>query len=339
MPGALEGLRIVELAGLGPAPFAAMMLADHGATVIRIEREGHVPPIPAEHDILNRSRTVVTLDLKTEKGAARVREIARDCDGLIEGFRPGVMERLGLGPEPLLEANPRLVYGRMTGWGQEGPLAQVPGHDINYIALAGNLHGYGRAGKAPVPPVNAVGDFGGGGMLLAFAMLAGILSARTNGKGQVIDCAMVDGAALLSAQTWSLMNAGMWRDERGANLLDGGAAFYDSYECADGQYVAVGALEPQFFAALKDKLGLASSQQDPGLRDELAATFRTHNRPHWEALLQITDACFAPILSMSEAPAHPHLALRGTFANIGGQMQPMPAPRFSRTPAPAPREN
>ena len=224
----------------------------------------------------------------------------------------------------LLGDNPRLVYGRMTGWGQEGPLAPVAGHDINYIALAGNLHGYGRAGEKPTPPANAVGDFGGGGMLLAFGMLAGILS----GKGQVIDCAMVDGAALIAAQTWSLLAAGMWKDERGANLLDGGAAFYDSYECADGKFVAVGAIEPHFFAVLKEKLGLQRGQFDPGLRDELTALFRQRPRDHWCALLEGTDGCFAPVLSMGEAPRHPHIAARGTLVEEEGMIQPAPAPRF-----------
>jgi alpha-methylacyl-CoA racemase len=329
MAGPLEGIRIVELAGLAPAPFAAMMLADHGAEVIRIERAGDVPPIPPEKDILRRDRAeILALDLKSEEGRARVRELARDADGLIEGFRPGAMERLGLGPELLCADNPRLVYGRMTGWGQDGPLAAAAGHDINYIALAGNLHGYGRAGEAPVPPVNAVGDFGGGGMLLAFGMLAGILSARATGKGQVVDCAMVEGAALLAAQTWSLLAAGMWRDERGANLLDGGAPFYDSYRCSDGEYVALGALEPRFFAVLKEKLGLAAGQSDPGLRDELAATFRSKPRDHWCALLEGSDACFAPVLSLAEAPLHPHNAARGTFVEQGGIVQPAPAPRF-----------
>jgi alpha-methylacyl-CoA racemase len=329
MAGVLEGIRIVELAGLAPAPFAAMMLADHGAEVIRIERAGHSHPIPADKDILRRNRAeILTLDLKSEDGAARVRELARDAHGLIEGFRPGVMERLGLGPEQLHESNPKLVYGRMTGWGQEGPLSASAGHDINYIALTGNLHGYGRAGEKPVPPVNAIGDFAGGGMLLAFGMLAGILSARQTGKGKVVDCAMVDGAALIAAQTWSLLAAGMWKDERGANLLDGGAAFYDSYECADGEFVAIGALEPHFFAVLKEKLGLASAQFDPGLRDELTATFRRHPRDHWCTLLQGTDACVAPVLSMAEAPRHPHIAARGTFVEEGGVIQPAPAPRF-----------
>jgi alpha-methylacyl-CoA racemase len=321
----LTGIRIIELAGLAPAPFAAMMLADHGAEVIRIEREGHPHPIPADKDILRRGRAeTLTLDLKGEAGVERVRELARTAHALIEGFRPGVMERLGLGPEVLCAGNPRLVYGRITGWGQEGPLSAAAGHDINYIALAGNLHGYGRAGEAPVPPVNAVGDFAGGGMLLAFGMLAGILS----GRGQVIDCAMVDGAALIAAQTWSLLAAGMWRDERGVNLLDGGAAFYDSYECADGKYVAVGALEPQFFAVLKEKLGLASLQSDPGLREELAGKLREHPRDHWCALLETTDSCFAPILSMAEAPRHPHMAARGTFIERDGMIEPAPAPRF-----------
>src|SRR5205085_4251887 len=251
----------------GPAPFAGMMLADHGATVIRVERSDQPPVIPAEFDILARSRAeTIRLDLKSEEGAARVRELARDADGLIEGFRPGVMERLGLGPELLCADNPRLVYGRMTGWGQEGPLAQAAGHDINYIALAGALHTYGRAGEGPVPPVNAVGDFGGGGMLLAFGMLAGILSARSSGRGTVVDCSMVDGAAILSALTWSLKAAGMWKDERGSNLLDTGAPYYDVYRCADGEWVAVGALEPQFFAVLKEKLGLGCGQHDPSLR-------------------------------------------------------------------------
>ena len=326
----LSGIRVIELAGLAPAPFAAMMLADHGAEVVRIERAGHGHPIPPEKDILRRNRAeILTLDLKTAEGAARVRELARDADGLIEGFRPGVMERLGLGPDVIRADNPRLVYGRMTGWGQEGPLAGAPGHDINYIALAGNLHGYGRAGEAPVPPANAVGDFGGGGMLLAFGMLAGILSARSSGEGSVVDCAMVDGAALLAAQTWSLLGAGRWRDERGVNLLDGGAPFYDSYVCADGKYVAIGALEPNFFASLKEKLQLRSDQFDPALRYELADIFLRHPREHWCRLLEGSDTCFAPVLSMSEAPKHPHMAFRGTFGTVSGQVQPMPAPRFS----------
>jgi alpha-methylacyl-CoA racemase len=338
MAGALEGIRIIELAGIGPVPFAGMMLADHGATLIRVEREDQPPVIPPRYDIHARSRaSTIRLDLKSEAGAARVRELARDADGLIEGYRPGVMERLGLGPEVLIEDNPRLVYGRMTGWGQEGPLAHAAGHDINYIALAGALHTYGRAGGAPAVPVNAVADYGGGGMMLAFAMLAGILSARTTGKGQAIDCAMVDGAALISSLTWSLRAAGMWKDERGVNLLDTGAPYYDVYRCGDGEWVAVGALEPRFFAVLAGKLGLKCGQHDPGLRAELESTFRQHPRPYFCELLQGSDACFAPVLSLADAPADPHLALRATFANIQGVTQPAPAPRFSATPAAPPR--
>jgi alpha-methylacyl-CoA racemase len=315
-----------------------MMLADHGATVIRVEREDRPPVIPPRLDVHARSRaSVVRLDLKSDKGAARVRELARDADGLIEGFRPGVMERLGLGPDVLLEENERLVYGRMTGWGQQGPLASAAGHDIDYIALAGALHTYGRAGERPVPPVNAVADYGGGGMLLAFAMLAGILSARTTGRGQVIDCAMVDGAALISSLTWSLRAAGIWKDERGVNLLDTGAPYYDTYQCADGTYVAVGALEPHFFAVLAEKLALKCGQHDPGLRDELTALFLSRPRAHWCALLEGSDACFAPVLSLAEAPVHPHIAARSTFTEAGGVTQPAPAPRFSATPAVAPR--
>jgi alpha-methylacyl-CoA racemase len=329
MGGVLSGIRIIEMAGIGPAPFAGMMLADHGAAVVRVEREDRPPVIPPEFDILGRSRaSVIRLDLKSEAGVARVRELARDCDGLIEGFRPGVMERLGLGPEALLEDNPRLVYGRMTGWGQDGPLARSAGHDINYIALAGALHTYGRSGGPPSPPVNAVGDFGGGGMLLAFGMLAGILSARSTGKGNVIDCAMVDGAALISALTWSLKAAGMWKDERGVNLLDTGRAYYDVYQCADGGWVAVGALEPEFFAALKEKMGLRCGQHDPGLRQELIDHFRSKSRTFWCDLLQSSDCCVTPILSLAEAPLDPHNAARGTFLGAGGVTQPAPAPRF-----------
>jgi alpha-methylacyl-CoA racemase len=333
MAAVLEGIRIIELAGLAPAPFAAMMLADHGAEVIRIERAGHPPAIPTEFDILARGRAdTLRLDLKEPADVARVRALAGDADGLIEGFRPGVMERLGLGPELLCTDNPRLVYGRLTGWGQDGPLAQAVGHDINYLALSGALSTYGRAGGSPVQPASAVGDFGGGGMLLAFGMLAGILSARTTGKGSVIDCAMVDGAALISALTWSLRAAGVWKDERGTNLLDTGAAFYDSYRCADGGWIAVGAIEPHFFAGLKETLGLTSGQNDPGLRDELAAAFARESREHWCRVFEGTDACVAPVLSLAEAPEHPHNVARGTFVVEGGVTQPAPAPRFKEPP-------
>jgi alpha-methylacyl-CoA racemase len=335
MTRVLEGVRIVELAGLAPAPFAAMMLADHGAEVIRIERAGVAPPIPAEFDILRRGRAeILSLDLKDPGDAARVRALAREADGLVEGFRPGAMERLGLGPEVLCADNARLVYGRLTGWGQTGPLAPRAGHDIDYIALAGALSTYGRAGGAPTPPVNAVGDFAGGGLMMAFGMLAGILAARATGRGRVVDCAMVDGAALLSALTFSLHAAGMWRDERGTNLLDTGRGYYDCYQCADGKWVAVGALEPNFFALLRERLGLAAGQNDAGLRDDLATVFRTRPRDHWCALLEDVDACFAPVLSLGEAPLHPHNAARGTFVTVDGLVQPAPAPRFSEPPAP-----
>jgi len=330
MGAVLEGVRIVEMAGLAPAPFAAMMLADHGAEVVRIERAGATPPIPPEFDILRRGRAeILVLDLKRPDDVARVRGLAADADGLIEGFRPGAMERLGLGPDRLCRDNPRLVYGRLTGWGQSGPLAGRAGHDIDYIALAGALSTYGRAGAPPTPPVNVVGDFGGGGLLMAFGMVAGILAARATGRGRVVDCAMVDGAALLSALTFSLHAAGLWREARGANLLDTGRPYYDCYQCADGHWVAVGALEPRFFAILRDRLGLRCGQDDPGLREELETTFRSRVRQHWCALLEGFDACFAPILSLSEAPSHPHNAMRGTFANIGGVTQTAPAPRFS----------
>ena len=343
MSGALAGVTIVELAGIGPGPFAGMMLADHGAEVIRVERPGTKPD---RSDVLNRSRTVVHHDLKTPAGIAAVRDLVRTADGLIEGFRPGVTERLGLGPDLLLADNPRLVYGRMTGWGQEGPLAHAAGHDINYIALAGALHAFGRAGEAPVPPINLIGDFGGGGMLLAFGMLAGILSARSTGRGQVVDCAMVDGAALLMSMMWGFRARGLWRDARGTNMLDTGAPFYDVYATADGKHVALGAIEPQFYAEFLAKTGLADDpvmlkQHDPATASErrakLTALFAGRTRDEWSALLEGSDACFAPVLGFDDAAAHPHLAGRATFVTADGVTQPAPAPRFSRTPAGAPR--
>jgi alpha-methylacyl-CoA racemase len=347
MPGALHGIRIIEIAGLGPAPFAGMMLADHGAEVIRVERAGagENPWGDPRKDILRRSRAMMELDLKDPADAGRLRDLAKTADGLIEGFRPGVMEKLGLGPDILLADNPALVYGRMTGWGQAGPLARAVGHDINYIALAGNLHTYGRAGGKPTPPINAVGDFGGGGMMLAFGMLAGILSARSTGKGQVIDCAMVDGAAMLAAMTWSFRAMDDWRDERGVNLLDTGAPYYDTYETADGKYVAIGALEPQFYQALRERTGLAADpdfdrQADranwPTLRRKLTNLFKSRTRDEWCEMMEGTNACLTPVLSMTEAPSHPHNRERGTFVEVAGVLQPAPAPRFSATPAPPP---
>ena len=347
MSGALTGLRIIELAGIGPAPFAGMMLADHGAEVIRVERlegggraGGH-----DSQDVLLRSRRIVRVDLKTTAGREVVQDLAGVSHGLIEGFRPGVTERLGLGPDVLLQRNPALVYGRMTGWGQDGPHAAFAGHDINYIALSGTLHVLGRAGEKPTPAANLIGDFAGGGMMLAFGMCAALLHAQRTGEGQVIDCAMVDGSSLIASMLWSLRAQGRWHDERGTNVLDTGAPFYDTYATADGRYVAVGALEPQFFALLRDRLGLSGDpdfecQQDratwPAMRAKLTALFATRTRDEWCALLEEGDACFAPVLSMAEAPGHPHVRARGTFIDVDGVTQPAPAPRFSYTPAPAP---
>ncbi|MEO0032728.1 MAG: hypothetical protein RIS94_2486 [Pseudomonadota bacterium] len=349
MPGALEGLTVIEFAGIGPGPFACMMLADHGAKVIRIDRPARGKPVVGDNgarDILNRNRTSVALDLKDPASIARIRDLVRSADAVVEGYRPGVMERLGLGPDVLLSDNPRLVYGRMTGWGQDGPMAPLAGHDINYIALSGALHTYGQAGGKPQFPVNAVGDFGGGGMLMAFAVMAGVFSAQRTGRGQVIDCAMVDGAAILSGMTWTFFGNGMWRDERGVNLLDGGAHFYDTYETADGTWISIGSIEPQFYALLLEKTGLADDpafapQMDakgwPDLKQRLTALFRTKTRADWCDVMDGTDICFAPVLSLSEAPHHPHNAARGTFVEDGGMTMPAPAPRFMGTPAPAPR--
>jgi alpha-methylacyl-CoA racemase len=349
MPGPLEGIRIVEIAGIGPGPFCGMMLADHGAEVIRVDRAGQkqsgIGADPGK-DPLQRSRRSIALDLKKPDGIAVVRDLCRTADGLIEGFRPGVMERLGLGPDLLIGDNPRLVYGRMTGWGQTGPYAQAAGHDINYVALAGALHAFGRAGEKPTPPINMVGDFGGGGMLLAFGMVSALLAAQRTGRGQVIDCAMVDGSALLMSMIWGFRGQGLWRDERGVNLLDTGAHFYDTYECADGRYVSIGSIEPQFYAELRRLAGLEADaefdrQMDPRswppLKDKLAALFKSRTRAEWCAAMEQSDVCFAPVLSMGEAPGHPHNAARGIFADVGGVTQPMPAPRYSETATAEPR--
>jgi alpha-methylacyl-CoA racemase len=343
MTGPLNGLRIVEIAGIGPGPFAAMMLADHGAEVIRVERPGAAYD-PC--DPLLRSRTSVALDLKSEDGVAALRRLCRTADGLIEGFRPGVMERLGLGPDVLLADNPRLVYGRMTGWGQDGPYASAAGHDINYIALSGPLGAIGRAGERPTPPINLVGDFGGGGMMLAFGMLAALLAVRGGGEGQVIDCAMTDGSALLMAMMWGFRAQGTWREERGVNVLDTGAPFYDTYETADGGHIAIGAIEPQFYVILRARLGVADdplfdAQNDeaawPRQRARLEAIFKGRTRAEWCDLLEGSDACFAPVLTMSECIAHPHNAARRTFIEVAGVAQPAPAPRYSVTICAEPR--
>ncbi|MCB2114781.1 MAG: CoA transferase [Rhodobacteraceae bacterium] len=343
--GALVGLRIVELAGLGPAPFAAMMLADHGAEVIRIHplkpRLG-IPSVDTEMDVLARNRGSIAVDLKRPEGRALVLDLVTKADGFIEGFRPGVAERLGLGPEECLAVNPRLAYGRMTGWGQDGPLAQTAGHDINYIALTGVLGATGPA-ERPVPPLNLVGDFGGGGMVLAFGMLAAILSAQRTGKGQVVDAAMTDGAALLSAMIHGFRAAGAWGNGREANLLDGGAYFYTTYACADGGHMAVGAIEPQFHAALMAGLGLDPAGFDqadrarwPEARALLAKVFARRPRAHWEEVFAGTDACVTPVLNWDEALSDPHNRARNTFPEVGGMAQPAPAPRLSETPAGTP---
>ena len=348
MSGPLSGLRIVEFAGLGPAPFCGMMLADHGADVIRIVRPGARELFPGfdRNDTFARSRRLIQVDLKAPDGIGVVRDLCRGADGVIEGFRPGVMERLGLGPDVLLADNPALVYGRVTGWGQDGPLAQAAGHDITYRALNGVLHTVGRKDEAPVPPVNYIGDFGGGGMLLAFGMVSALLAVRMGGKGQVIDAAMVDGAALLAGMVWQLKGVGLWDDARGGNWLNGASHFYDSYRCADGEYIALGSLEPQFYALLRAELGLTDdpafdAQMDPAawpaLKERVAAIIATQSRAHWCDRMEGTDICFAPVLSLDEAPAHPHNRMRGTFIDVAGQTQPAPAPRFSSAPAASPR--
>jgi alpha-methylacyl-CoA racemase len=346
MSGPLAGIRIIEIAGIGPGPFCGMMLADHGAEVIRVDRPGGQALLgdPAK-DLLNRSRLSVNIDLKKPEGITAVRRLVASADGLIEGFRPGVMERLGIGPDVLLSDNPKLVYGRMTGWGQDGPYAQAAGHDLNYIALSGVLDACGRAGDKPTPPMNLLGDFGGGGMMLAFGMVAAILSARTTGKGQVVDCAMTDGSAVLATMIWSLRAGGRWNDARGTNILDTGAHFYDCYQTADGKFISIAPVEPQFYADLIARLGLTEDsdfhvQNDPrrwpALKDKLDALFRTHTRDEWCAVLEHTDACFAPVLSMAEAPSHPHNQARGTFLEGDGITQPAPAPRYSGTPTASP---
>lgn len=324
MAGPLAGLTIVEMAGLGPGPFAAMMLADHGARVIRIERPGN---LSVPNDPLTRNRESIALDLKREEGRALVRRLAARADGLIEGYRPGVMEKLGLGPEPLLADNRRLVYGRITGWGQDGPLATTAGHDINYLSLTGLLSCIGEPDRPPVPPLNLVADYAGGGLMLAFGMVSAFLHVQRGGEGQVIDAAMTDGAALTGALIYGLRAAGVWRDERGANLLDGGDPIYGCYACADGQEVAVGAIEPQFRAALFVGLGVSEAPT----KAQIAAAFNSRPRAYWLDRFAGSDACVTPVLGLGEAPAHPHNRDRGTFLDIGGVSQPGPAPRYSTT--------
>ncbi len=353
--GPLDGVRVIEMGGIGPGPFAAMMLADMGAEVLRVDRR-NAPWQDGDprFQVLHRGRRSVMLDLKKPEGREAILRLAERADALIEGFRPGVMENLGLGPEPCLGRNPRLVYGRVTGWGQEGPLAGAAGHDIDYIALVGALHAIGRAGSSPPPPLNLLGDYGGGGMLLAYGVVCALLEARGSGRGQVVDAAMVDGVAALMGLFWGLRAAGLWRDDaRGANLLDGGAPFYDTYETADGKWVAVGALEPQFFTALLERTGIdepeLAEQWDfsrwPELRRRLAEVFKSRTREEWCEVMEGSDACFAPVLSMAEAIEHEHNQARQAFMDIEGVIQQAPAPRFSRTPGevrrppPAPGEH
>jgi alpha-methylacyl-CoA racemase len=344
--GPLAGLRVVELGGIGPGPHAAMVLADLGADVVRVERpSGGLAIGDPARDVLMRNRRGVAADVKTPEGLALVLDLVERADVLIEVFRPGVAERLGLGPDECLARQPRLVYARMTGWGQDGPWAGHAGHDLNYLALTGTLHALGRAGSPPTFPINLVADFGGGSMLVLVGILAALVERARSGHGQVVDAAMVDGVGLISQMLWSHRGQGLWSGERGTNLLDGGAPFYDVYPCADGQYVAVGALEPQFYAALLHGLGLADAglppQSDragwPVLREAFAAAFARRNRDDWVASFEGTDACVTPVLAPEEAAAHPHLAARGSLVEVDGVLQAAPAPRFSRTPADPPR--
>ncbi len=342
--GPLKGVKVIEVAGIGPGPFCAMMLADMGAEVIRVDRASRVRPRdPATPlaDVLNRGRRSVAIDLRKPDGVVTLLRLVEQADALIEGFRPGVAERLGFGPDVCLARNPNLVYGRMTGWGQDGPLAQAAGHDINYIALAGVLGLLGRAGERPTIPLNLVGDFGGGGMLLAFGVLAGIHHVSRGGPGQVVDASMVDGSALLSSMMHGLHAEGTWREHRGTNVIDSGAHFYEVYETKDGRFVAVGAIESKFYGELLEIVGLSDAdipnQWDqkrwPEMKDRLAEVFRRRTRDEWDELLLGTNACYAPVLELSEVANHPHNAARETFIDVGGITQPAPAPRFSQTPA------
>ena len=335
--GPLAGLRIIEFVGIGPGPMAAMLFADLGADVIRLDRmtpSGLGIAIPRRFGLLGRSRPSVAVDLKHAEGIALAGDLMEKADGLIEGFRPGTMERLGLGPDVALKRNPRLVYGRMTGWGQTGPLADAAGHDLNYIALAGTLHAIGRKGAKPTPPLNLAADFGGGALYLAFGMACALLQAQRSGKGQVVDAAMTEGAASLATMFYGLYAAGLHSLERGTNLLDSGSAIYDTYECADGRYISIAAIELKFREELFELLGLPYTADDgPELRARLEQIFKTRSRDQWCELLEGSDACFAPVLTMAEAPHHPHNVARQSFIEIDGVIQPAPAPHFSRTPA------
>lgn len=345
--GPLHGLKVIELAGIGPGPMAAMLLADMGATVLRVDRKepsGLGVARPERFDLLLRNRRSIPLDLKQPAAVDFVLDLVGSSDVLIEGFRPGVAERLGLGPTVCFEKNPKLIYGRITGWGQHGPLANAVGHDINYIALTGALHAFGRAGQAPVPPVNLVGDFGGGTLYLVTGILAALYEAKASGQGQVVDAAMVDGVASLMTQPHGTFAAGMMSHERGTNITDSGAPFYDTYECSDGKWVSIGAVEKKFYAQVLRLLGLDSLLDDQWKREfwgdaksKIAEKIKTHNRDEWCKIFEGTESCFAPVLTLQEAPQHPHLQARNTYIEIDGITQPAPAPRFSRSVAPTPQ--
>ncbi len=347
--GPLEGLKIIEVAGIGPAPFAAMMLSDMGADVIRVDRSANAmggDPATPPAEIFNRGRRSIGLDLKSPDGVATLLDLVEHADGLIEGFRPGVAERLGFGPEVCADRNPKMVFGRMTGWGQSGPYASTAGHDINYIALGGVLAHLGRKDEKPTPPINLVGDFGGGGMLMAFGVVCALLEAQRSRQGQVIDAAMVDGSASLMTMMWAFKAMGIWNDERGTNMLDTAAHFYDTYECSDGGFVSIGSIEPQFYQELLKHSGLEATYTDEGaalphqmdqgrwdeMKDRLAAIFMAKSRNEWCEVMEGTDICFAPVLSMDEAALHPHNVERQTFVEVAGLTQPAPSPRFDRTP-------
>ena len=342
--GPLTGYKVVELAGIGPNPMCGMMLADMGAEVVRVDRltnSGLGVSLETKFSVLNRGRRSIAVDLKSPEGVDLVLRLVEQADALIEGFRPGVTERLGLGPEVCLERNPKLVYGRVTGWGQDGPLSQAAGHDINYISLAGACYCIGKGDQPPSPPLNLVGDFGGGGMLLALGVVAALLEAQKSGKGQVVDAAMTDGTAILMAAIYGMHGMGLWTDQREGNILDGGAHFYGTYETSDGKFISIASIEAKFYDEFQQRTGFSDPEhaahkdrtQWPGNHDEMAAMFKTKTRDEWCEILEGTDVCFAPVLSMSEAPSHPHNVARETFTEVEGVTQPNPAPRFSRTPS------
>lgn len=342
--GPLQGFKIIELAGIGPGPFCGMMLADMGAEVIRVDRPGGNPSAEGGHDILFRNRKSIAVNLKSPEGVETILKLCEQADAIFEGYRPGVAERLGVGPEQCMARNEKLVYGRMTGWGQTGPLAKSAGHDINYISISGALHAVGRAGEKPMPPLNLFGDFGGGGMMMAYGIVCALLEAQRSGKGQVIDCSMHEGSAALMAMFYGLKANGLFSDNRGTHMLDTGAHFYDVYETKDGKYVSIGSIEPQFYELLKEKAALSLEdfgvQMDPAMwpeqKEKMEAVFKTKTRDEWCSIMEGSDVCFAPVLGLGEAPNHPHNVARGSFIEVEGVVQHAPTPRFSRTPSGTP---